>query len=429
MGKFKLKTVVGIVVIILTLSALIIVIGVDPYLLTSSAQGPPDAETNGLPLSKESLAAFGLSPDSIQAADLSYDVQVVKTANVSTVDSGDMITFSIAIKNNGPDTAQLVFFYDDYPTQMHDVTYVFSTAVISDGLAKPKFAISDIPNSGTVNVTITGKLSSAPNVTVKNTAIITPFVTSQQDSKGNNSSAFNVNINGSNPGASDGRIFLPIMFKSPPPPPIVLAYSENFNSGDPWVEFGDDNDGCQAENRSSQYWVWLRDRGETCLPPADANDHKPETPFRTYGEFEVDAYQSEGPNRDTAFGLFINGAGGDNYYYFRIWPNDSCGQGGDWQLVRRRGGNEQTLLQGACNPAIKRGTGSGSTNKLKIHHDASFMLSVYVNDVQLGSTFDTQGLHLTGIATGVYAYTNDGDIDQNNAALIKFDNFTVYKFQ
>jgi uncharacterized repeat protein (TIGR01451 family) len=417
------------VVISLTLAALLIVIGTDPYLLTSSAQEPPEKESAGLPLSKESLAAFGLSPDSIQAAALSYDMQVVKTANVSTVDSGGVVTFSITIKNNGPNTAPLVFFYDDYPAQMDDVDYIFSTAVISNGLTKPTFAVSNIPNNGTVNVTVTGKLSSAPNVTVKNTAIITPFVTSQQDSKGNNSSAVNVSINGSNPGASDGRIFLPVMFKSPPPPPIVLVYSEDFNSGEPWVEFGDDNDDCQAENRSSQYWVWIRDQGDRCLPPADANDHKPETPFRTYGEFEVEAYQSEGPSRETAFGLFINGAGGDNYYYFRIWPNDDCGQGGDWQLIRRRGGNEQTLLQGACNPAIKRGKGSGSTNKLKIHHDASLMLSVYANGVQLGSTFDTQALHLTGTATGVYVFTDDDDINQNDAALIKFDNFKVYRFQ
>lgn len=430
MGKFKLKSVIGMIVIIGTLAASFIAISADPYLSTSSAQGPPEEETGGLPLSKESLAAFGLSPDSIQAAALSYDVQVVKTANTTTVNSGGKVTFSITIKNNGPDAAPLVFFYDNYPPQMSGVAYQFSTSVISDGVvSKPHFAISNIPNNGTVNVTVTGQLNSIPNVTVKNTAIITPFTSSQLDSKGNNTSSVNVNINGSNPGASDGRIFLPIMRKDPPLPPPVLVYFEDFNSGDPWVELGNSNSDCESDNTNAQYWVRLRDRGETCVPPADEDDQKPETPFRTYGEFQVDAYQSEGPSRETAYGLFINGEGGDNYYYFRIWPNDSCSQGGDWQLVRRRGGSEHTLLEGQCHTAIKRGTGAANTNRLKIRHDVSFELSVFVNNVKLGTIYDVQGQHLTGSATGVYAYTSDDDVDLNDAALIKFDNFAVYKFQ
>ena len=69
---------------------------------------------------------------------------------------------------------------------------------------------------------------------------------------------------------------------------IELAYHENFNSGDPWFEFN--FNGCSTNNTNSQYWVDL-DNNKTCLPPAQ-NEDKPESPYRTYGEFEVEAVSS-----------------------------------------------------------------------------------------------------------------------------------------
>ena len=56
------------------------------------------------------------------------------------------------------------------------------------------------------------------------------------------------------------------------------------------------------------------------------------------------AYHSEdltgsGGRSNAAYGLFINGKGGDYYYLFRIWPNNSCSKGGDWELIRQDDGS------------------------------------------------------------------------------------------
>ncbi len=388
------------------LTVLFIAIGVQP--LTIAAQAPPQPP----PINEETLAAFGLSPASIQSSASSFDLEIVKKTNVITADSGDPVTFTISITNHGPGSAPLTFFYDDFPPEMQGVAYSFSTLVISDGLAKPTWAFTNpIPDKGTIAITVTGILTSAPNVTVKNTAFVTAFHYISDTDSANNNSAVNIVINGYNP---SNLFYLPLIFKNPQPT-IILTYHENFNSGDPWEEF--DISACETENRNGQYWVRHKKENRTCLPPAD-NDA-----YRTYGEFEVTAYQSEGPSKETAFGLFINGAGGDYYYFFRIWPNDSCSSGGDWQLVRRHDGDEKTILSDNCDPAIKR----GGTNTLMVAHTSGHQLTVYANGTQLDAIIDNTSKHLTGKATGIYVYSEDDDLDDDDA-LIKFDNFKVYRY-
>jgi hypothetical protein len=138
----------------------------------------------------------------------------------------------------------------------------------------------------------------------------------------------------------------------------------------------------------------------------------------------VTAYHSEdlsggGDRSNAAYGLFINGQGGDNYYLFRIWPNNGCATGGDWQLIRRRNGNNSTLRSDSCASAINR---DGGTNILKIAHRSDRTLSVYVNDTLLSSYPESSSNHLTGEATGVYVRSADEDVR------IKFDDFKVYRF-
>lgn len=214
--------------------------------------------------------------------------------------------------------------------------------------------------------------------------------------------------------SGDGRLYFPIVYKNPTPtpPPIVLVYEENFNSGEPWIEF--DSGGCDAYHSNAQYWVELTE-DNNCWPPADSDAN------RTEGEFQVDAYQSgdSGKRGNAAYGLFINGAGGDYNYLFRIWPNNSCSSGGDWELLRTSGGNTSTVAQGDCNTAIKRGFGSDYTNTLKITHNSN-VISVYVNGTLLRSYTDSAPL--TGTATGIYLKSTDTPI------LIKYDNFKVYRY-
>lgn len=422
--KDKLQLFFSLFLAAIVILALSIMIGVNLRPLPVTAQEPDTEPPFSGSIDEKDLAEFGLSIQDIQPLAGDYDLKVTKQANVTSVDSGDQVEFTISIQNVGSNEVQLTIFYDDYPPQMQNVSYDFGTTnVLSNGQAKPRWAIIDpIGVNETVVATVTGDLISGPDATVQNTAIVTGFNASGVDTQpSNNSSSVNVTINGSNPDTpTDNLVYLPIVHKNPQPEKI-LVYEETFNSGDPWVEF--ETSDCKAENTSNQYWVRLKDDNERCLPPADNDDEKPEQPYRTYGEFEVTAYQSEGPSDETDFGLFINGSGGDDYYYFTIRPNaNNCSTGGNWRLVRRRDNDETTLRSGSCHSAIKRGTAREFANKLSIAHRSNRELSIFVNDTLLTTYTDSSSRHLTGEATGLFVFSEDDDV------LVKFDNFRVYEF-
>ena len=365
-------------------------------------------------LGEETLAAFEPWLPSIQPADTArFDLTISKRANVSSVTSGGRITFTVMITNSGPDPAGYIFFYDDYPAQMRDVGYLFNTTAISDGQAKPTWLLPNpIPAGNRVTITVTGVLTSGPDITVANTAVVTPFI-SGEITPTNNSAQAQVGIIGHSPVKS---IFLPVLFKAPPPPPLSLVYHEDFSSSSAWYEFS--QNGCVTDNRDGRYWVDLSSSNRECLPPAK-NDSKPERPYRTYGEFEVSAYHSEDIGSNAAYGIFINGQGGDNFYLFMIWPNNGCNSGGDWQLIRNRSGSRTTLRSGACDPAINRG---GATNVLRIGHKNDLTLTVYANGVLLSTFVESSASHLTGEANGVYVRSADRTVR------MKFDDFKVYRY-
>jgi hypothetical protein len=74
--------------------------------------------------------------------------------------------------------------------------------------------------------------------------------------------------------------------------------------------------------------------------------------------------------------------------------------------------------RGDCVSAINRG---GGINRLRIAHTLSSQLIVYANGVQLNTPY-FDGNDLDGVATGVYAHTDEDDI------VIKFDNFKVFRY-
>ena len=398
--KIKVQTLVPLLLAMVFLSTVFLLFPTSTYPPAAAAQEPDP------PVSLETLEAFGLTLPPIQVASGPFDLGVTKTALSTSVESGDLITFTIRITNS-LNPAEYVFFYDDIPAQMENVTYDFSRPAISDGLVIPTWLFTEpIGTDETVYITITGILTSASDVTVVNTAFVTGFVVADEQYVGNNRAADDVDIVGYSP---IQYFYLPIISKFPLPA-TILVYHEDFNSGEPWAEF--DSNGCKTETRDGRFWVDVDREDRTCLPPA--NDDS----YRTYGEFEVLAYHSEGLS-NAAYGIFINGQGGDNYYLFRIWPNNGCGSGGDWQLIRRRNGSNSTLDFGDCEPAINRGSAS---NILKIAHESDRTLSVYVNDTLLSSYPENSSDHLTGEATGVYVRSDDEDVR------IKFDDFKVYRF-
>jgi uncharacterized repeat protein (TIGR01451 family) len=352
------------------------------------------------------LAAFGLSEQAIRAASGPFDLKITKTANKTTVASGDSISYFISITNQGDNPISPTLFYDDFPPEMEDVTYEFSSGseFVSNGQPKPWWlSYKPIPVNGTVAVTITGNLVSAPDVIVQNTALITvtPFHAPEEETPGDNISTVNVQIEGHNP---TKYYYFPIIFKSPP---VVIHYSDDFSNDDTgWYKGYSDNNDCYSTYDGGRYRINL-DNDRTCFRPAPAAAN------RTYGSFEVSAYHSEGAS-NASYGIYSNGAGGDVNYLFRIFPNNGCGTGGNWELYRK----STRVLHGECEEAINRGLGSSAENLLKIRHTSDGKVTVFVNNIELDTYND--GSQLTGSGTGVYARSSNKDI------VIKYTQFTVY---
>ncbi len=423
--KSEFQIVLVIVFAAIILMILSIIVGGNAAYNRAAAQGPIASAVSFTPAPLED---FGLSPDEMISisANETYDLEIMKSTDVISVTPGTIVTYTVAITNKGPNDARFIYFKDSYPPEMINVSYTFPSNVEAvDNGASPEnlqWLLPGVLTDGhTILITVTGELTSNRAVQVTNTAIVTTYVITADTDSSNNSNTVDVDIAGE--GLSSGLIFLPIIsrFPTPTPVPIALAYHEDFDSGDPWYEF--DRDGCNARNTNDQYWVDL-DSNKTCLPPAK-NESNPEKPYRTYGEFEVEAYDSgDDEDGDTAYGIYINGEGGDNYYLFRIYPNiGGCSNGGKWHLKRRRDGDENTLLSENCNTAIKRGYGGATaTNILRIAHNSSRKLTVYVNGTELGTYNESSGSHLTGEGTGLYIRSDNRDVR------IKFDDFKVYKY-
>lgn len=385
---------------------LLLVMLLSSYLQPSTVSAQEPDEEESLPsLTSEILGSFGLSPQAIPAASDPFDLKITQTADKSKVSSGDSISFLISITNEGAPISPTLF-YDNFPPEMKNVTYKFSSGsgFVSNGQTKPWWlSYEPIGNGETVTVTVTGNLVSAPDVTVQNTALITvtPFHAPEEETPGDNISTVDVQIEGYNP---TKLFYLPLIFKSPP---IVIVYSDDFSNDDSgWYEGYSDGDDCYSKYEGGRYWLDLVDN-HSCFRPAPAAAN------RTYGSFEVSAYHSEGAS-NASYGVYSNGAGGDTYYLFKIFPNNGCGTGGDWELYRK----STRVRHGDCEPAINRGLGSGAENRLKIKHTSDGKITVFVNDKELGTYND--GSQLTGSGTGVYASSSNQDI------VIKYTQFTVY---
>jgi uncharacterized repeat protein (TIGR01451 family) len=397
--------------IILLLSG--VIIGTNKHLPMASAQEPQDDHQPSLLISEETLAVFGLSAkDLLQASiSLTADLKITKYTNVFSVTSGTPVTFTISITNYGPNPASGAIFKDEFPPEMRNVEYIFSMEAISNNASIPSWLFTNpIPVNSTVVVTITGVLTSASNVTVKNTATITFFNPTAELTPGDNKSEVSINITGYNPSqpGSSKVHYLPIIFKAPS---VVLVYSDDFsNSGSGWYKGYSDGDDCYSYYDGGRYRINVDDDNQACWRPA------PTAANRVYGSFQVDAYDSGEQASNASFGIYSNGQGGNVYYLFRIWPNNGCSSGGGWELLRN--GSRVLGNSGYCHSAINRGYGSGTTNTLKITHTVNGQISVYANGTLLGTYSDSA--QLTGSGTGVYALSSNKNI------VIKFDNFKVF---
>lgn len=202
-------------------------------------------------------------------------------------------------------------------------------------------------------------------------------------------------------------IYLPIIHRN------TIAYSDDFsNDGSGWPKGTDAS--CESLYESGRYRLNV-DNDEECFRFA------PTAAERTYGIFEVLAYQSGEFTNNSTLGLYINGQGGSNFYLFRIWPNNSCSSGGNWEFIRNKDNTRTTLRSGSCNLNIKRGYGADFANNLKVRHTSDRRITLYINEVQIDTFTEAANDERTGKGTGVYARAVS-----NEDAVMKYDDFRVY---
>lgn len=373
--------------------------GVQPQI--AAAQEPSASPSPAIgTFSEERLAAFGLSLDDIQAAAGPFNLQVTVNANTTSVPSGGSVTFTVIIANSGPNPAQYILFSQSLPPGMTGGTPNFgSVNAISNGLNPPTWLITNqIANGNSIQFTVSGTLNSTCNTIATYTATAMPFEGGADPILTNNTASRGVNVT-----TGITCLYLPMIRRDPTPTPNPVAFLDNFSGARNWPT-ADDSD-CERAYIDDEYEIEAKTKDELCFGPA------PGAAEREFGTFKVKA-RRHGGGSNFSYAIYINGQGDDNYYAFEVKPNDDC----SWRLIRRRDGNSSTVRSGGCDSPINRGS---SSNILEIRHTSNGNISVFINDTQLGSTYN-DGSQLTGRGTGVYVQTaNDDDVT------IRFDDFTV----
>ncbi len=388
-----------------TLVALALV-GINLLPLTVAAQNPATDLATLSPAEK--LALFGLTANAFQsAAVVTYDLQTVKQTNVLSVISGSPVTFTISITNLGPNSASYFVFYDNYPAQMKNVAYIFSAPAISGNLFNQQLWLftNTLPISNKIMITVTGILTSASDVTVKNTATATPLDPTSEIFAANNTSEVSVAITGY---MRIKTIYLPVIYKGPP---TVTLYLDDFSStSSGWAHDVSDS-ACRSYYEGGYYRLAFKATGSDCWRPTPDSAVKNIQPV--YAAIQVDAMRRTGSG-NVAYGVYMNGHGGSEYYLFKVWPNGtSCSSGKKWELYRKT-----SRVMNGCSTAIW--PDYNVFNHLKIKHTSSGYISVYVNDVLLYTYTDSSQL-TGGWGTGIYSYSDD-----SSSTIVDFDNFTIF---
>ncbi len=135
------------------------------------------------------------------------DLSITKTANPTTAEPGDFLTYTLAFSNTGKLTATDVFITDTVPITLTNVSYTSSGAVITaTGSVSYTWQVEDLdPDEGGV-ITITGRLNTGlpAGYVFNNTASIATSL--EEMSTNNNSSSAEVTVANAPPVASDGSL-------------------------------------------------------------------------------------------------------------------------------------------------------------------------------------------------------------------------------
>jgi uncharacterized repeat protein (TIGR01451 family) len=101
----------------------------------------------------------------------SADMAIVKTASPNPVLEGDILTYTLAVTNNGPASATTVIVTDTLPSVMTYLASTTTTGTCSEAGGSVTCQLGTIANAGTATITIT-VVAGTPGV-VSNTATVT----------------------------------------------------------------------------------------------------------------------------------------------------------------------------------------------------------------------------------------------------------------
>ena len=139
--------------------------GGDTY--ANRSYGTEHTSTNSFPISGGNLA-LTLTDDTTASCKLenvtitvpstcsssapSADLEVTKTANVSSAKSGDTVIYTVKIKNNGPDTATGVEVSDHLPTGVTYASHNAGQGIYTSGTGL--WMVGTLANGATATLTI-----------------------------------------------------------------------------------------------------------------------------------------------------------------------------------------------------------------------------------------------------------------------------------
>ena len=119
----------------------------------------------------------------VNVVEKSADLEVTKTASKSPVEPGETFTYTVAVKNNGPDAAENVKIADILPSSL-DVIEI--TPSIGNWSA-PNWTIGTLANGSTQSITMSVKVNENASGSIVNTATVSS--TTDDPNEGNNTAS------------------------------------------------------------------------------------------------------------------------------------------------------------------------------------------------------------------------------------------------
>src|SRR5262249_49504385 len=119
------------------------------------------------------------------------DLQITKTNNLTTVQPGSVVTYTITVTNAGPNAVTGASFTDNVPASLTGVSYTAAVAggatlTPTSGTGNNISGLLNLPVGSTVTYTVTGTLNPNATGTLTNLATVLPPAGTLDPNTGNN---------------------------------------------------------------------------------------------------------------------------------------------------------------------------------------------------------------------------------------------------